>query len=88
MLIGQDLPVLLTDEHGTMWVDNANGTVTNTGDENDGRPDQDWRDVAYEVSSELHAHSCRSLNLMPLCDGGQDCAEFERLSGLFRDLPK
>jgi len=87
MLVGQDLPILLGDEHGTMWVDNANGTVTNTGDENDGRPDQHWDDVPVEVIRELHSGQCRSRGELAECPGGPDCAEFERIAGLFLGLP-
>lgn len=87
MLISRDLPLTLTDDHGTLWVDNADGTATNTQDENDGRPDQQWDDVAPEVRRQLHGYACRLLTLTPMCDGGEDCANFQRLTDLFNGLP-
>jgi hypothetical protein len=86
MLIGKDLPVALIDDHGTLWVDNADGTATNTQDENDGRPDQGWEHVDAQTTAELHTALCRQAGLPPTCLGGPDCAETQRVLLLFDGL--
>jgi hypothetical protein len=86
MLVGKELPVALTDNHGTLWVDNADGTVTNTQDENDGRPEQGWDQVDTDLVDELHTSLCRQAALPPTCRGGQDCADTQRVLLLFDGL--
>lgn len=73
------LPVALTDEHGVLWVDNADGTVTDTSDV-DGRPDRHWDDVPTDTYMELHTAHCRRLQLAAECLAGEGCADTERES--------
>lgn len=86
MLVGQELPVALTDNHGTLWVDNADGTVTNTQDENDGRPEQSWDQVDTRSATQLHTALCRQAGLPSTCMGGLDCADTQRVLLLFDGL--
>lgn len=78
-MLDTTLPIALTDDHGILWVDNGDGTVTNTQDENDGRPDQPWDAVDPRSAEQLHTYWCRNLELTVLCGGGQECVETESL---------
>lgn len=75
----EEQPVLLSDEYGLVHVDNGDGTVTLTYDQ-DGERDTPW--LLLEDGA-LHTTLCRALNIAEvLCHGGAECSRDLRLSML------
>lgn len=85
----QEQPVLLSDAHGVLYVDNGDGTVTLAGDQ-DGERDTPW--ALLETETPLHATECRRLNLAGiLCPGDLECVighrEVDALVSFLVDRP-
>jgi hypothetical protein len=76
---GEEQPVALYDDHGTLYVDNGDRTVTLAGDQ-DGERDTPW--ALVETETPLHTSSCRELNLTILCDSGEVCARDDRAANV------
>jgi hypothetical protein len=82
---GREQPATLTEDDGSLWIDNGDGTIT-MADDQDGE-----RDILYDLATgdvwegELHTQHCRRAGLSLVCQGGRDCLAPERLvlSGRF-----
>lgn len=79
---GEEQPVALYDDHGTLYVDNGDRTVTVAGDQ-DGERDTSW--LVLETETPLHSLACRRYGVVAVCTGDGDCARAERGALLWTD---